>query len=148
MHIMKSSVRRSRPSTRRSGHTYAQPSTAAASKTEMASSESIRGRAPATVEYGNRLVRTSKRRAQGRRPPPDARTRAGALNAPDASPPNTLVTGGVIGNRHPSHISFCSLPTKRPRACQGAGNRNGTSNRNPLETTKVSAPDIRALHGI
>ena len=46
------------------------------------------------------------RRAQGRHPPPDARTRARAFNAPDASPPNTLVTGSVIGNRHPSRRSF------------------------------------------
>ena len=119
-----------------------------ASKTKKASSESIRGRAPATVEYGNRLERVGKRRAQGHCPPPDARTRAGALNAPDASPPNTLVTGGVIGNRLLSHRSFCSLPTERPRACQDAGNKDGTSNRDPLETPKVSAPDISTLHGV
>ena len=79
----------------------------------------------------NRLTRTGRRRAQGRRPPPDARTRVGALNVSDASPPNTQVTGGVIGNRHLSHRSFCSFPTKRPRACQDAGNKDGTSNRDP-----------------
>ena len=44
--------------------------------------------------------------------------------------------------RLPSHRSFCSLPTERPRACQDAGNKDGTSNRDPLETPKVSAPDI------
>jgi len=54
----------------------------------------------------------------------------------------------VIGNRHPSHRSFCSLPTKRPRACQDAGNKDGTSNRDPLETSKVSAPDNSTLHGV
>ena len=97
MHITRLSVRRSRPSTRRSDHTYAQPSTTATSKTEMTSSESIRGRAPATVEYGNRLVRIWKRRAQGYCPPPDARTRAEALNTPATFPPNALVTGSVIG---------------------------------------------------
>jgi len=102
----------------------------------------------AAVEYGNRLTRTGRRRAQGRRLPPDARTRAGTLNAPDASPPNTRVTGGVIGNRDLSHRSFCSLPTKQPRPCQDAGNEDGTSNRDPLETFKVSAPDIGTLHGV
>ena len=113
-----------------------------------ASSESVRGRAAAAVEYGSGLERTERRRAQGHCPPPDARTRAGALNAPDASPPNAQVTGGVIGNRLPSHQSFCSLPTERPRACQDAGNKDGTSNRDPLETPKVSAPDISILHGV
>jgi len=148
MRITRLPVRRSRPSIRRSGHTCALPSTTATSKTEIASSESIMGRTLVTVEYGNRLIRTGRHRAQGRRPPRDARTRAGALNAPDASPPNTRVTGGVIGNRHPSHQSFCSLPTERPRACQDAGNKDGTSNRDPLKTFKVSAPDIATLHGI
>jgi len=148
MRVMRFPVCWSRPSIRRSGHTCALPSTTATSKTEIASSESIGGRALVTVEYGNRVIRTGRLRAQGRRPPPDARTRAGALNAPDASSPNTQVTGGVIGNRHPSHRPFCSLPTERPRACQDAGNKDGTSNRDPLETFKVSAPDIATLHGV
>jgi len=148
MRVTRLPVRRSRPSIRRSGHTCALPSTAATSKTQLASSESIRGRALVTVEYGNRLIRTGRRRAQGRRPPPNTRMRAEALNAPDASPPNTQVTGGVIGNRHPSHRSFCSLPTERPGACQDAGNKDGTSNQDPLETFKVSAPDIATLHGV
>ena len=128
--------------------THARPSTAAASKTEIASSESVRARATTAVEYGSGLERTERRRAQGRRPPPDARTRVGALNAPDASPPNTQVTEGVIGSKLLSHRSFCSLPTERPRACQDAGNEDGTSNRDPLETPKVSAPDISILHGV
>ena len=89
MRVTRLSVRRMRPLARSSGHAYTQPSTSTTSKTEIASSESIRGRALAAVEYGNGLTRTGRRRAQGRRPPPDARTRAGALNAPDASPPNT-----------------------------------------------------------
>ena len=66
---------------------------------------------------------------------------------PPHFPPNTLVTGGVIIGTRPV-VLFAAFPTKRPRACQGAGNEDGTSNRNPLETTKVSAPDIRALHGV
>ena len=148
MHITRLPVRRSRPSTRRSGHTYVGSSTTAASKTEMASSESIKGRAPATVEYGNGLARTRRRRAQGRRPPPDARTRARAFNAPVAFPPNTLVTGSVIGNRHPSRRSFCSLPHQMTRACQDAGSRDGTSNQDPLETSKVNALDSKALYGV
>ena len=127
--------------------THARPSTAAASKTEIASSESIRARAPTAVEYGSGLERIKRRRAQGHCPPPDARTRARAFNAPDASPPNTRVTGGVIGNRLLSHLSFCSLPTEEPRACQDAGNKDGTSNRDPLETSRVSALDISTLHG-
>ena len=52
MRIMRLPVRRSRPSIRRSNLTYEPPSTAVTSKTEIASSESIRRRAPVTVEYG------------------------------------------------------------------------------------------------
>jgi hypothetical protein len=52
MHITRLSVRRTRPSIRRSIRTYAQPSTATASKTEIASSELIRRRALVTIEYG------------------------------------------------------------------------------------------------
>ena len=111
----------SRPSTRRSGQTYARPSTTAASKAEMASSESIKARVRATVEYGNGLARIRRRRVQGRRPPPDARTRARAFNALVAFPPNTLVTGSVIGNRHPSRRSFCSLPHQTTQGVSGRG---------------------------
>ena len=50
-HITRLSVRRAGPSIRRSILTYAQPSTATASKTEIASSVSIRRRALVTVEY-------------------------------------------------------------------------------------------------
>ena len=148
MRIMRLPVRRLGPSIRRFNLTYAPPSTVAASKTEIASSESVRARATTAVENGSGLERTERRRAQGHCPPPDARTRAGALNAPDASPPNTRVTEGVIGNKLLSHRSFCSLPTERPRACQDAGNKDGTSNRDPLETPKVSAPDISILRGV
>ena len=52
MRIMRLPVRRSRPLIRRSNLTYAPPSTVAASKTEIASSESIKRRALVTVEYG------------------------------------------------------------------------------------------------
>ena len=110
MHITRLSLHRSRPSTRCSNQPYIQSSTAAASKTEKASSEPLRGRAPTTIEYRNGLERTRRRRAQGHRPPPDARTRTRAFNAPVAFPPNTLVTGNVVGNRHPCRHSFCSLP--------------------------------------
>ena len=106
---------------RRPGHTCARSSTTAASKTEMASSESIRGRALATVEYGSGLAQTGRHRAQGRRPPPDMRTRARAFNAPVAFPPNTLITGSVIGNRHPSRRSFCSLPHQTTQGVSGRG---------------------------
>ena len=148
MRIMRLPVRRSRPTIRRPSLTHAPPSTVAASKTEIASSEPVRARATTTVEDGSRLGRTERRRALGHCPPPDARTRAGALNAPDASPPNTQVMEGVIGSKLLSHRSFCSLPTERPRACQDAGNKDGTSNRDPLETPKVSAPDTSILHGV
>ena len=107
--------------------THGRPSTAAASKTEIPSSESARARAATAVEYGSGLERTEGRRAQGHCPPPDARMRVGALNAPDASPPNAQVTGGVIGNRLPSHQSFCSLPAERPGACRDTGNKDGAS---------------------
>ena len=130
MRITRLPVRGSRPPIRRSNLAYAPPSTAATSKTEIASSESIR------------------RRARGRHPPPDTRTRAGALNVPDASPPNALVTGGAIGNRLPSRQSFCSFPTERPGVCRDTGNKDGASNRDTLETPKVSAPDISILRGV
>ena len=123
MHVTRLSVRRTRPSTRRSGCAYTQPSTFAASKTEIASSEPIRGRALATVKYGNGLERIGKRRAQGHCPPPDARTRARAFNAPAVFPPNTLTTGSVIGNRHPSHRSFCSLPHQTIQGVSGRRKR-------------------------
>jgi len=123
MYITRLSVRRSRPSTRRSVQSHVQSSTTAASKTEKASSESIRARAPAIVEYGNGLERTSRHRAQGRRPPPDARTRTRAFNAPNAFSPNTPVTGSVMGNRHPSHHSFCSLPHQTTQSMSGCGKR-------------------------
>jgi len=119
MHITRLPVHRSRPSTRRPGRTCARSSTTAASKTEKASSESIRGGALATVEYGNGLMRIERRRAKGHRPPPDARTRARAFNAPVAFPPNALITRSVIGNRHPSCHSFCSLPHQTTQGVSG-----------------------------
>ena len=47
-----------------------------------------------------------------------------------------------------SHRSFCSLPTRRPWMCQNVGNKDGTSSRDPLETSEVSAPDISTMYGI
>ena len=88
----------------------ARSSTTIVSNTERASCESIKARAPATVEYGNRLVRIRRPRAQGRRTPPDAGMGTRAFNAPAAFSRNPPVTGRVIGNRHPSCHSFCSLP--------------------------------------
>jgi len=140
---MRLPVRRLRPSIRRFNLTHAPRSTVAASKAEIASSESVRGRATTTVEDGSGLERTKRRRASGHCPPPDARTRAGVLNASDVS---HLTHGSrAIGNQLLSHRSFCSFPTERPRVCQDARKENGTSNRDPLETPKVSAPDIGIL---
>ena len=77
------------------------------------------GSSAATVEYESRLERTGRRRAQGRRPPPDARMGTRAFNAPVAFSPNTPVTGSVIGNRHPSRHSFCSLPHQTTQSVSG-----------------------------
>ena len=121
MHITRLPVRRSRPPTRRTDRSHAQSSTAAASKTKRVSGEPHKGRALTTVEYGNRLERTSRRRAQGHRPPSDAHTRTRAFNAPVPFPHNTLVTGSVMGNRHPSHHSFCSLPHRMTQSVSGRG---------------------------
>jgi len=132
-------VHGSRPPTRRSDQSHAQSSTAAASKTERVSSEPHKGRELTTVEYGNRLERTRRRRAQGHRPPPDARTRTRAFNAPVAFPPNTLVTGSVMGNRHPSRHCFCSLPHRMTQS---------VSSQDPLEMPKVNTLDNKALHSI
>ena len=52
MRITRPSVHKTSPLIRRSFRTHARPSTAAASKTEIASSESIRARATTAVEYG------------------------------------------------------------------------------------------------
>ena len=116
MYITRLSVRRSRPSTRRSDQSHARSSMTAASKTEKASSESVRTRAPTTVEYGNKLERTRRRRAQGRHPPPDARTGTRAFNAPVALSPNTSVMGSVIRNNHPSpHFFLQPSPPNSPK---------------------------------
>ena len=141
-------VRKSWPPTRRSTQSHVRSSTTAASKTERASSESIRARAPATVEYGNRLERIGRRRAQGRRLPPDADTGTGEFNAPVAFSPNTPFTGSVIGNRHPSRHSFCSLPTKQARAWHDAGSGSERLIKTPLEMPMVSALASKALHSI
>jgi hypothetical protein len=45
-------------------------------------------------------------------------------------------------------IFFAAFPAKRPRARQGAESRNGTSNQDPLETSKVNALDSKARHDI
>jgi hypothetical protein len=118
------------------------------SNTERASYETTRARAPATVEYGNRLERIGMRRAQGRRPPPDAGTGTRVFNAPTAFSPNPPVMGSVIGNRHPSCHSFCSLPHQTSQNVAGRRKWVGTSNQDPLETPKVSALASEALHGI
>ena len=140
-------VRKSRPPTRCSTQSYVWSSTAIASKTERASCESTRARAQATVEYGNGLERIGGRRAQGRRPPPDTGTGTRAFNAPAVFSPNPQVTGSVMGNRHPSRHSFCSLPTKSARAWQIAGSGSERPIKIPLETPKVSALADKALHG-
>ena len=132
MHITRLLVHRSRPSTRCSskpgGHRWPQPR--------------IRKRRRA-----NR-----RRRAQGRCPPPDARTRARSFNAPVAFPPNTLVTGSVIENRHLSHHPFCSFPHQTNQGVPGRRKAGmecliGTPSRYPrstLWTTRhCTAPDPR-----
>ena len=131
MYMTRISVRKSRPPTRRPTQLDARSSMAIVSNTERASCESIRARAPATVEYGNRLERIRRRRAQGHRPPPDAGTRTRAFNVPAAFPPNPLVTGSVIGNRHPSRHSFCSLHHQTSQNMAGRRNWVGTSNQDP-----------------
>ena len=142
---MRLPVCKSRSLTRRSTQSRVWSSTAVASKMERASSESIRARAPTIVEYGNRPEGIGRRRAQGRRPPPDARTGARAFNAPVAFPPNTPVTGSVIGKRHRPVILFAAFPTKQSRVCQDAASRVGTPNQDPLVTSRVNALDSKVL---
>ena len=146
MYITRLPVRRSRPPTRRSNQSHVQSPTTAASKTERASSESIRARAPTTVEYRNRLERTRRRRTQGRRPPPDARMGTRAFNAPIAFSPNTSVTVSVIGNRHPSHHSFCSLAHQMTQSM--SGRRKQGRNVQSRHPTKVNALASKALHDV
>ena len=131
MCISRTSVRRSRPPTRRPTQSYARSSTTVASNTERASCESTRAQAPATVEYGNRLVRIGRPRAQGRRPPPDAGTGTRAFNAPAVFSPNPTVTGSVIGGKHLSCHSFCSLPHQTSQGMTERREWVGTSSQGP-----------------
>jgi len=131
MCIRRTPIRKSRPPTRRSTQSHVRSSTAMVSKTERTSCELIRARALATVEYGNRLERIGRPRAQGRRPPPDAGTGTRAFNAPVAFSPNLPVTGSVIGNRHSSRHSFCSLPHQTSQNVVGRREWVGTSNQDP-----------------
>ena len=128
MSMSRISVRKSRPPTRCSTQSYVRSSMAIVSNTERASYESIRARALATVEHRNRLERIGRRQAQGRRLPPDASTRTRAFNAPIAFSPNSPVTRSVIGNRHPSRHSFCSLPHQTSQNVAGRREWVGTSN--------------------
>jgi len=125
MSMTRISVHKSRPPTRHPTQLYARSSTTAASNTERASCESTRARAPATVEYGNRLERIRRHRAQGRRPPPDTGTGTRAFNAPAALSPNMSVMGSVIGNRHPS------CPHQTSQNVAGRRKWVGTSNQDP-----------------
>jgi len=140
-------IRKSRPPTRRSTQSRVRSSTAIVSNKERASYKSIRSRAPAIVEHGNRLEQIGRRRAQGRRPPPDAGTGTRAFNAPVTFSPNPPVTASVIGNRHPSRHSFCSLPHQTSHNMAGHREWVGTSNQDTLETPKVSALAGKALYG-
>ena len=110
---------------------HARLSTPVASNVERASCESTRGRVPATVEYGNRLVGIERPRAQGRRPRPNTGTRTRAFNASAALSPNPSVTGSVIGNKHPSCRSFCSLPHQTSQSVAGRRELAGTSRQDP-----------------
>jgi len=103
-------LRRSRTPPRRSNQSRAQSSTTAASKTKKASGESIRARAPATVEYGNGLERSRRRRAQRRRPPPDTRTGTRAFNALVVFSPNMPSHGKHDRKRAPV-LSFFLQPS-------------------------------------
>ena len=85
----------------------------------------------ATVEYGNRLVRIERPRAQGHRPPSDADTGTGAFNAPAVFSPNPSVTGSVIGNKHPSNCSSCSLAYQTSQSMAGRSKVVGTSRQDP-----------------
>ena len=119
--------------------THGRPSTAAASKTEIPSSESARARAATAVEYGSGLERTEGRRAQGHCPPPDARTRVGAFNAPDASPPNTWATGGFR-----PIVLFAAFPPNGPGRARTRETRMerliGTPSRHPRSALQISTP--------
>ena len=136
MSISGLSIHNSRPPTRRSTQSHVRSSTTAASKTERASSESIRARVPATVEYGNRLERIGRRRAQGRRPPHDAGTGIRAFNVPVAFSPNTPVTGSSDREQAPVPSFFLQpSPPNNPEhvRTQEAGSERliKTSSRQP-----------------
>ena len=72
-----------------------------ASNTETGSSESIRARWPATVEYGNSVEQNGEPRAQKRSLLCVTGTGARAFNATAMIPPNPTVTGSVIGEQAP-----------------------------------------------
>ena len=147
MCITRISVRKSRPPTRHPTRSCARSSTTIASNTERASCESTRAQAPAAVEYKSRLVRIGRPRAQGRRPPPNAGTGTRAFNTPAMFSPNPTVTGSVIGDRHPSCRSFCSLSHQTSQGMTERREWVGTSSQGPLETPKVSVLAGEVLHG-
>jgi len=84
-----------------------------------------------TVEYGNRLVQIERPRAQGHRPTPDVDTGTRAFNEPAAFSPNPSVTGSVIGNKHPSNRSFCSLAHQTSQSMAGRSKVVRTSRQDP-----------------
>jgi len=109
MHKMRLPAHRSRPSTRRSnkpcGHRWPQPRRR---KRRRANRSGVKRQLPSNKEMSSSESRGVERKDTVRRLTRARRARA--FNALVAFQHNTLVTGSVLGNRHPSRHSFCSLP--------------------------------------
>jgi len=131
MCITRIPVRKSRPPTRRPTPLYARSSTVPGNRSLEHGKSVLRINQGSSVGHRRirkQLERIGRRRAQGRRPPPDAGTRTRAFTAPVAFSPNPPVTGSVIGSRHPSCHSFCSLPHQTSQNVAGRREWVGTSN--------------------
>ena len=118
-----------------------------ASNTEKGSCESAGARLNDNRRIRKWLGRIDGPRAQGRRPPPVAGTRARAFNAPAIFSPNPIVTGSVIGSKHPSNLTFRNFVPQKSKNTARHSETVETSHHGPLEAPKVSAPINRALRG-
>ena len=114
-------------------------------KERPANRPGLERRLPSNTERGSSESEGLERKDAARRL---AGTGTRAFIAPAVFSPNPPVTGSVIGNRHSSCHSFCSLPHQTSQNVAGRRKWVGTSNQDPLETPKVSALASEALHGI
>ena len=129
MHMTKAPIRKSRSPTQRppAGYRRPQPQTQKERCANQLGLDQM-----ATVEYGNRLVRIKRPRAQGCHPPPDAGTGTTAFNAPATFSP---ISHGKRDREQ--------APVQTSHSMAGCSEVVETSRQDLLETPKVSARSAR-----